>query len=189
MLRVLLQKNRSIRSFEKSARITKNELLDMIECTRLCPSSANLQALKFRPVYDEEECERVFKNTKWAGYLKDMKIPPEGNEPAAYIIVLHDKNIAKSPVPFYKDTGIVSHTILLRAAEMGYGGCMIGSFNNEEILRELSITKDLEITLVIALGKAMEEPVILENEGDIKYFRKDGVHYVPKRSLEEIVIE
>lgn len=188
MLRELLLKNRSIRSFDSSVKITKNELLDMIECTRLCPSSANLQALKFRPVYVENECEKVLERTKWAGYLKNIQIPPKGNEPSAYIIVLHDKNIAKNETPFYKDTGIVSHTILLRACEMGYGGCMIGSFEAAPIKEALAIPENLEITLVLALGKALEAPQICKNEGDIKYFREEDQHFVPKRSLEEITV-
>lgn len=189
MLRELLIKNRSIRSFDKSVRITKEELSDMIDCTRFCPSSANLQALKFRPVYLEDECEKVFSATKWAGYLTDEKIPPVGCEPAAFIIVLNDCEIAKNPVPFYKDTGIVSHTILLRACEMGYGGCMIGSFDKEIIKKELSLSERYEITLVLAIGKPNEEPMICEATDSIKYFRKEGQHYVPKRKTEEIIIK
>ncbi|MBQ4067211.1 MAG: nitroreductase family protein [Clostridia bacterium] len=188
MLRELLEKNRSIRSFDRSVKPSESELLDMIECTRLCPSSANLQALKFKPVTNEEECRAVFSATKWAGYLKDMEIPPRGHEPTAYIIVANDKEIAKNTVPFYKDTGIVSHTILLRAAEMGYGGCMIGSFDEKAVKETLGLSDTLEITLVLALGKADESSKITENKGDIKYFRENGVHYVPKRSLKEILI-
>lgn len=189
MLKDILIKNRSIRSFEKSVKIEKEELLEMIECTRYCPSSANLQALKFMPVYKDEKVSEVFKNTKWAGYLSHMEIPPKGKEPTAFIIVLHDKNIAPNPIPFYKDTGIVSHTILLKATEMGYGGCMIGSFNKSEIKESLNISENLEITLVIALGKSTEEPEICESTGDIKYFREGDKHYVPKRSLQEIIVE
>lgn len=160
----------------------------MIECARLCPSSANLQALKFRCVFEEAECEKVFLETRWAGYLKNEVIPPKGNEPAAYIIVCNDKTIAKNPVPFYKDTGIVSQAIMLRATEMGYGGCMIGSFCEENIKSALSLPDDLEITLVLALGKAAEEPEIVDCHGDIKYYRENGTHYVPKRPLSEIII-
>ncbi len=189
MLRELLLKNRSIRSFDKSEKIEEEKLLHMVENTRFCPSSANLQALKFRIVNTEEECERVFSSTKWAGYLKDEKIPPKGCEPTAYIIVCNDKEIAKNPVPFYKDTGIVSHTILLSACEMGYGGCMIGSFDEKAIKNDLNISENLEITLVLAIGKPMEEPKICESSGDIKYYRENGIHYVPKRSLEEIIIK
>ena len=121
--------------------------------------------------------------------MKDEKIPPEGCEPSAYIIVCHDKKIAKNPVPFYKDTGIVSHTILLSACEMGYGGCMIGSFDEESIKKDLQLSDDLEITLVLAIGKALEEPVICEYKGDIKYYRDNGKHYVPKRPIEDILIK
>ena len=60
MLRELLKKNRSIRSFDPSVKITNEELLDMIDCTRLCPSSANLQSMKFCPVTDEEKVKKVY---------------------------------------------------------------------------------------------------------------------------------
>ncbi len=189
MLRELLKKNRSIRSFDPSVKVTKEELLDMIECTRLCPSSANLQALKFCPVYEEDKVAMVFSETKWAGYIKDEEIPPKGCGPAAFIVVVNDTLIAKNTVPFYKDTGIVSHTILLRACEMGYGGCMIGSFDKEGIAAALSLPENYEITLVLAIGKAKESPEIVECDGDIRYYRRDGGHFVPKRSLEEIVVE
>ena len=45
--------------------------------------------------------------------------------------------------------------------------------------------------LVLALGKPDEEVVLtdLPEGGDSSYYRKDGVHYVPKRALEEVVIE
>ena len=189
MLRELLLNNRSLRSFDRTIKISKDELLDMIDCTRLCPSSANIQPLKFRPVYKEDECEKVFAGTKWAGYLKDMEIPPHKKEPVAYIIVMHDKNVAQNTAPFIKDTGIVSHTILLRACEMGYNGCMIGSFDKDIISEALSIPENYEITLVLAMGKGDETVELTESSGDIKYYRENGIHYVPKRSLEEIIVE
>ena len=46
--------------------------------------------------------------------------------------------------------------------------------------------------LVIALGKPAEQIVLEEvgPEGDIKYWRgTDGVHHVPKRSLDEIIVK
>ena len=189
MLRDLLTKNRSFRSFDPEVKISKDELLDMIDTTRLCPSSANLQSLKFRPVYEENEVKAVFSATKWAGYLSSMEIPPKGHEPAAFIIVANDTDIAPNTTPFFKDTGIASHTILLRACEMGYNGCMIGSFNKDIIKNELNLKENLEITLVIALGKGDEEIVLCDDENGIKYYREDSVHYVPKRKLSDIIAE
>jgi hypothetical protein len=45
--------------------------------------------------------------------------------------------------------------------------------------------------LVLALGEPAEEVVIDEvgEDGDIKYWRDDeGVHHVPKRSLDELIV-
>ncbi|RLC39426.1 MAG: nitroreductase, partial [Candidatus Coatesbacteria bacterium] len=49
----------------------------------------------------------------------------------------------------------------------------------------------LEILLVLALGKPAERVVIepVGEDGDTKYYRdEEGVHHVPKRSLDEIII-
>ena len=43
---------------------------------------------------------------------------------------------------------------------------------------------------MIALGRPDEviELTELDENGSIKYYRENGIHYVPKRSIEEIVI-
>jgi hypothetical protein len=55
----------------------------------------------------------------------------------------------------------------------------------------LSIPKKLEILLVIALGRPAEEVRIEEvgQDGKVEYWRDDeGVHHVPKRRLDDIII-
>ena len=47
------------------------------------------------------------------------------------------------------------------------------------------------LALVLALGRPKETVVLVpvKEDGNIKYYRdKDGIHYVPKRGLEEILI-
>ena len=50
----------------------------------------------------------------------------------------------------------------------------------------------MEIGLVLALGKPAEEVRIVDvpEDGSIRYWRDEaGVHYVPKRRLEELVLD
>ncbi len=89
------------------------------------------------------------------------------------------------------DEGIAAQSIFLGAREAGLGGCFIGSFKKDELIKGLNIEDRYEIALVIALGYPKEEVVVeeLSENGDIKYWRdEEQVHHVPKRSLEEIII-
>ena len=89
------------------------------------------------------------------------------------------------------DHGITAQTILLGAAERGLGGCMLGSVQREELRAELDIPAQYEILLVLALGVPKEQ-VCLEStgpDGDVKYWRDaQGVHHVPKRPLDELIV-
>ena len=79
---------------------------------------------------------------------------------------------------------------MLSATEAGYGSCMIGSYNGENIKKALNLPDNLMINLIVALGKPDETCVITEAEdGNVKYYRDaENTHYVPKRSLEDILI-
>jgi len=75
--------------------------------------------------------------------------------------------------------------------EKNLAGCIIGSIQRETPRRDLSIPERFEILLVLALGSPAETITVddLGPDGDIKYWRDEaGVHLVPKRSLDEIII-
>lgn len=187
----LILQNRSIRTFDSSCQIKNSELYEMIDCARLSASSANKQPLKFRLVNNPCECKKTLIYTKWAAALPDMKLPPDGCEPSAYILILHDNSLIKFSSMFLKDVGIAAQSITLSACEMGYSCCMIGSFDNKEIKSELNIPEYMDIELIIAIGKAKEEVKIItaENSSTTYYRDENGVHIVPKRPLEEIIIK
>lgn len=191
MLKELLKQNRSYRGFNKNRRITKEELLELVEYTRLCPSSANMQALKYYLAWDSETVGKIQPLTKWAGALPERNLPDEDKRPTAFIIICQDTDISPNPTTFLKDTGIVAQTMLLAAAEKGLGGCMIGSFPADGVKTALSLAEHLTPLLVLALGEPAEE-IVLEDaaEGEsVKYYRDaQDVHHVPKRTLKELVI-
>ena len=189
MLKELVIRNRSYRRFYEDVPVSVQTLRELIDVTRNTASTVNSQALKYKLVTSEDERKAVFENLAWAGLLKDWDGPGEGERPSAYIIILCDLAIGSNK---QFDDGISAQTILLAAAEKGLGGCMFGSINRKNLAHELDI--DLEkysIDLVIALGKPKETVKIVDvpESGSTAYYRdSDGVHYVPKRSLDDLIV-
>ena len=185
----IVKKNRSYRRFFQNREISTEELTGWIDLARLTPSGRNMQPLKYAVVNTPETCQELFPLTAWAGYLTDWPGPEEGDRPSAYIVMCNDNSLAEESK---WDQGIASQTIMLGAVEAGYGGCIIGSFRKKELAELLGLPENLVPVLVLALG-VPKEVVILTNvkdDGDIKYYRDEGgTHFVPKRSLEEILIK
>lgn len=187
-LEELVLKNRSHRRFYENVPIEHEMLRRLVDLARLSGSASNLQPMKYMLSVDQKLNASIFPHLSWAGYLKDWEGPTEGERPSGYIIILGDKNITKS---FGCDHGIAAQSILLGATDKGLGGCMIGSIQREGLRRELEIPTHLEILLVIALGKPKEsvEIEVIGPKGDVKYWRDENdIHHVPKRSLDEIII-
>jgi len=188
MLEDLVRKNRSYRRFHQDVLVDLETLRALVNLARLSASANNLQPLKYILSCQPETNARIFPHTRWAGYLKDWPGPAEGERPAAYVVILGDTEIRKS---FGCDHGIAAQSIMLGATERGLGGCMIGSIDHDGLRQVLDIPEQYEILLVLALGKP-KETVVLEEvgfDGDVRYYRDaEGVHHVPKRSLDELIL-
>jgi nitroreductase len=187
-LRELVLKTRSYRRFYEDVPVPRQTLRELVDLARQTASAANRQPLKYWLSWEPEMNQKIFPCLAWAAYLKDWGGPAEGERPSAYIIILGDTEIAKD---FNLDPGIAAQTIMLGATERGFGGCMIASIRRETLREVLGIPERYQILLVLALGKPKEK-VVLEPvgpDGDIRYYRdSEGVHHVPKRSLDEIIL-
>jgi nitroreductase len=188
MLSDLIKKSRSYRRFDESKKISKKELVDLVDLARLSPSAANRQPLKYYLSYTKERNELIFNTLAWAAYLKNWKGPAQGERPTAYIIILGDNNIATN---FGVDPGIAAQSILLGATEKGLGGCIFGAVARDRLRTLLNISSQYEILYVLAIGYPIEKIQIDEigSHGNIQYWRDENqVHHVPKRPLSEIII-
>jgi len=187
-MKTLVRMSRSYRRFDESFFIERETLRDLVELAQYSPSGINNQPLKFWLSNTPEMNAKIFSHLGWAGSLRDWKGPQEGERPSAYIIILGDKEIQLN---FGVDHGIAAQSILLGAAEKGLGGCMIGSARREALQQDLNIPERYQVLLVLALGKP-NETVVTEPHvpgEDIRYYRDpDGVHHVPKRSLDELIL-
>lgn len=163
-------------------------LRELVDLARLSASGGNMQPLKYILCCDPDTNEKVFPCTIWAGYLEDWPGPAESERPTAYIVILLDTEISKSAGC---DHGIAAQSIVLGAREKGIVSCMIGSLHRKKLVEALGIPSRYEVLLVVALGIPGELVVLEEiaGDGDIKYYRDaDGVHHVPKRSLEDVIL-
>lgn len=188
MIRDLVLNNRTHRRFKQQAPVDTHVLRDLVDLARLSPSGGNRQPLKYLLSCDPEKNARIFPHLAWAGYLTDWGGPVDGERPAAYIVILGDKEISPS---FGCDHGIAAQSIMLGATEKGLRGCIIGSIQREALRAELAIPPRYEILLALALGLPGEQVVLepMKPGGDIKYWRDEkGVHHVPKRPLREILV-
>jgi nitroreductase len=185
----LILKNRSYRRYYQNERIDLKTLEELSGYARLSASSGNIQGIKFFLSADREQNASIFSSLRWAFYLKDWEGPAEGERPSGYIIVLWDTEI-REPVDL--DVGIAVQSILLGAVSKGYGGCLIASIDRAGLRKLLHIPVRYQIPLVVALGKPAER-VVIENlppDQKIEYWRDEmGIHHVPKRKLEDIIID
>ena len=190
MIAELIKKTRSYRRFDANRAITDKELRDMIESARCSASSANRQRIRFALVNTKEECDKIFANVAFAGYLKEWAGPTEAERPTAYIVMMLDNEKAeKVETSLAVDMGIAAQSIVLTATEMGLGGCIIMSFKKGAIT-EILAREGYTPAIVIALGKPTENVYLTDvKDGDIKYFRDErDDHAVPKYSLDELII-
>lgn len=175
---------RTIRKYAQKP-VPREVLLKCVDASRLSPSGANRQPLKYIIIDDHELMKEVFSTLKWAGYLPSYQ-PGENETPQAYIVITLDKNIYEN---YGHDAGIAAMSISMVAHDNGLGSCILGSANREKLKEILKMPDSSDIILVVALGYPSENPVVDKvKDGNIKYWLDENkVLHVPKRSLEEIL--
>lgn len=181
----LLLKNRSVRGYDPSFVVREDQMRSILEVATRVPSAMNRQALRFRPVL-ADEAEKVLEGFRLGGALPELRLPFAGTEPHAFIIVC---GACEPDNYLYIDLGITAQSMLLRATELGLNGIMIGSFDKRR-LQELFHLPSLPL-LLIALGKGAERIQLTEigAEESHAYYRREGVHYVPKVRLDDLILK
>lgn len=187
----LVKQARSHRGFRQDRKVTRQELEHLVECARFTPAARNDQVLKYYLAEKPETVAAIQPLTKWAGALAELHLPRKGAEPVAYIVICLDGSLAENPAPYQRDVGIVAQTMLLAAAEMGLNGCMIGSFAAGELREKLGLPEAIKPQLLLALGEGRDRIVITDvgEDGSTTYYRDaEDTHYVPKRTLEQLIL-
>ena len=184
-LDTLLLHNRSYRGFVKEHVVHRRQLDAMIAVNTRVASSVNLQRLRFRPVVKGPEADLVNKHIRMGRGLPHLQLPFPGTEPEAFIVVC--STVPENP-GIDIDLGISLQSMLLKAVEMGLGGLIIRNFDREPLREALALP--FEPVCVLAVGKPAERiELVPVHEGDeLGYYRRDGIHYVPKLTAEDLTI-
>ena len=184
-LAALLVKNRSTRGYDASYRVRIDQLRRIVAVNTKLASARNRQPLRFRLVTADEAC-KVLPFIRMGAGLKELNLPLEGTEPNAFIIVCSTIEPRNST---FVDLGIAAQSMLLQAVEMGLNGLCIMDFDRQLLVDTLQL--QYTPLLVIAVGKSAEKIQLVDiNEGDDhSYYRENGVHYVPKVVVEDLIIE
>lgn len=181
----LLLKNRSTRGYKKAYKVSRAELERIVGiCTRI-PSACNQQVLRFRLVTHDSGADRVLPLIKMGAALPELHLPFPGTEPEAFIICC---TTAKETPLVDMDLGIAAQSMLLKATEMGLNGLIIGAFNRTQLQEELAIPYPPLLVLAIGKGDERIELTPIGADESHAYYRKEGVHYVPKVRASELLV-
>lgn len=184
-LGTLIRKNRSYRGYDPSCVVTQAQLRRISEVCTKVPSGRNQQALRFKLLTRDTGSEKMQGLYKLGGALPELHLPFPGTEPEAFIIIC---SVREPDRWVNMDIGIAAQSMLLKATEMGLGGICIGAFNPAAVTEAFSLPFPPQ--LVLAIGKPAEtiELVPVRAGDDLKYYRRDCIHYVPKITLDDLIL-
>ena len=114
--------------------------------------------------------------------------PHPGKRPTGFLALLVPDEARELT---FIDAGIAAQTVQLAATSRGWGCCIIASFQKNRLEELLRIPAGYKIELMLGLGVAKEERRIvpLPEDGSVSYWRDaEGVHYVPKRDLDDCIV-
>lgn len=185
-LDTLLLRNRSIRGFKKEHIVHPRQMRVIVDVNAKIPSGMNQQALRFRIITKGPEADEVNRHIKMGAALPELNLPFPGTEPEAFIIVASEK--PESPI-LDIDLGISLQSMLLKAVELGLNGLIIRNFDKEGLSKGLGLPEAMVPLCVLAIGKSAETVKLVEaSEGDsLKYYREEGIHYVPKIKVDDLL--
>jgi len=178
-----IRQRRTVRRFQQKP-VSREQLKNLVELSRLYASGGNLQPIRYIGVTDSGLREQIFGTLRWAAYLPGFVIEPE-QRPMAYVILTCDAGKKKN---CQFDLGAAATTLMLAAEGEGLSTCCLGAFDRQKLIDALSLPENTEPLLVIALGVADQKSRMVPYAGTVKYYEDgEGCLCVPKYPLDEIL--
>ncbi|PTM56412.1 nitroreductase family protein [Desmospora activa] len=173
----------SVRSYDPSVKISREEMAEILKEATLAPSSSNLQPWRFL-VIDEPELlkdlhpiaynqEQVLQASAVIAVLGDMKWYEKGekiytlSQKAGYMTEELKQRFIQTAEQLYAnmdedrkasivdiDAGLISMQLMLIARARGYDTVPMGGYDKEKFIEAFNIPSDYRSIMLIAIGKA-----------------------------------
>lgn len=154
----LITKRRSTRRFSGGG-IPKEHLRAILESGLHAPNACNFQSWHFYCICDKEKIAGMIPHVLRWDWIKDA---------AAVIVVctksalLEERFGDRGAMFAIQDTAAAAENILLAAADMGYGGCWIGAFKEDDLRDALHLPAEHRPVIVLPIGTVEEETPLRE---------------------------
>ncbi|MGG3454196.1 putative NAD(P)H nitroreductase YodC [compost metagenome] len=195
----VLQERHSVRVYDPSVKISKEELKEIVELSLSAPSSSNLQPWRFL-IIDEPEMkqkllpiannqQQVVDSAAVIAVLGDLQSYERAEEIYAeavklgamteeiktnFVERLHKGYGGMGPERLHQinllDAGLVSMQLMLIAKAKGYDTVPMGGYNAEKFVEAFEVPETLKPILLIAIGKAAK-----------------AAHPTPRLSVDQVV--
>ena len=149
----VVKKRRSIREYDATKPVTREQMDKMLEAAMLAPSACNSRPWEFIAITKREMLDEIARVHPYAQMCKSAT--------AAVVVV----GIPQEGMPegyWSQDCGAATQAILLSAVAQGLGGCWCGVYPREERMKDFyqlfKIEKPKVPFCVIAIGTPDEDP-------------------------------
>lgn len=153
----VVQKRESCRSYSDK-KVSRKDLIEIIEMARMSPSACNSQPWKFVVVDDEKaklmpEILQGHGINKWTDNVSTFVIVCETKAKLMAGATCDSQHYAQM------DIGIATANLALSATAKGLSTCIMGSFDEAKVKEVFNIPGDIKTRLVVAVGYAKDDKI------------------------------
>ncbi len=151
----LVYKRRSVRAYT-GGKIPAEEIRDVLECGLMAPNACNFQSWHFYCICDPEKIQGLHPEIYAREWICD----------ASFVVVITvdltrlEEKFDRERAYMYavEDAGAGAENMLLRASDLGYGGCFIAAFNQKKCAEYLKIPQTELPVVMLSIGTYGADP-------------------------------
>jgi nitroreductase len=156
----IVANRRSVRSYDKSKKISEEEIRTLIATTQEAPSWANVQATRYYVVMSDAKKQEVLPamlgNQERAGTAPVLIVTTFKRDQSGFFNGQAANEVGNSWGAF--DAGLSNAFLVLKAKEMGFDTLIMGLRDADALKRILDIPYDETVMSVVAVGYGNQSP-------------------------------